>query len=107
MLVTKCDRFYEREGALSGSKEQKRIKDLVCRTFQSSLQEPVPCENVIPISGMWQSWITRFGTLDTKTRKKVDCSAEIYMDSMDECEKPTDTLAALKHGSNYASLEIK
>ena len=110
MVVTKCDRFYEREGALSGSKEQKLIKDLVCKTFHSSLQVPVPSENVIPISGMWQSWITRYGTLDTKTRKKVDYSAEIYMDSMDECEKtnePNDKLAALKHGSNYASLEEK
>ena len=110
MVVTKCDKFYERQGALSGSKEQTEIKNVVCTTFHSSHQVSVPSENVIPISGMWQSWITRYGTLDTKTRKKVDCSAEIYMDSMDECEKanmPNDKLAALKHGSYYASLEEK
>ena len=107
MVVTKCDKFYEQDGALSGSKEQKRIKDLVCKTFHSSLEVPVPCENVIPISGKWQGWIIRCGTLDATTCKKVDCSAEIYMDSMDECEKPTDKLAALKHGSNYAFLEKK
>ncbi|KAL5474603.1 hypothetical protein EMCRGX_G026575 [Ephydatia muelleri] len=110
MVATKCDKFYERKDALSGSKEQTEIKNLVCKTFHSSLQVPVPCENVIPISGMWQSWITIYGTLDTKTRKNVDHSAETYMDSMDECEKanePNDKLAALKHGSNYAFLEKK
>ena len=110
MVVTKCDKFYEQDDALSGSKEQKRIKDLVCKTFHSSLEVPVPCENVIPISGKWQNWIIRYGTLDTTTCLKVDCSAEIYKKLMDECEKanmPNDKLAALKHGSNYASLEKK
>lgn len=81
--------------------------DLVCKTFESSLQVPVPCENVIPISGMWQSWIARYETLDSRTRKKVDYSAGIYIDTMDDCEKPKDVCAALKHGSNYASLEEK
>ena len=107
MVITKCDRFYEREGALSGSKEQTWIKDLVCRTIHSSLQVPVPCENVIPISGLCQRWIVGYGTLDATIRKKADLWAEIYMGLMDECEKPTDKLAALKHGSNYASLEKK
>ena len=105
LVVTMCDGLYQREGASSCKEERKRIIDLVCSTYEKALGVSVPRENVIPTSGQWQSWAMRYQTLDQRTRKRADRDADDYIELMDDGEKVVDKCEALKHGSNFKSLE--